>query len=164
MPEAGTGNTRIKPGRRSLRGLAGLMILAGLIGLLAHFNPGLFDADTRHRASDRPAVAETVARPKPRNPAGASALDGTPHLPVEARQTITLIQRGGPYPHSQDGAVFGNRERHLPPRPRGYYREYTVRTPGLKHRGARRIVTGGDPPEVWYYTDDHYESFRAFTP
>ena len=51
----------------------------------------------------------------------------------------------------------------LPPgKPRGYYREYTVRTPGLNHRGARRIVTGGDPPREWYYTDDHYDSFRRF--
>ncbi len=58
--------------------------------------------------------------------------------------------------------MFGNRERRLPQRPRGYYREYTVRTPDLGHRGARRIVTGGDPPDVWYYTDDHYETFRDF--
>lgn len=83
-------------------------------------------------------------------------------LPKEARETIALIQRGGPYPHRQDGSTFGNRERQLPQRPRGYYREYTVDTPGLSHRGAKRIVTGGDPPDAWYYTDDHYESFRSF--
>ena len=83
-------------------------------------------------------------------------------LPAEARETIALIQRGGPYPHRQDGSTFGNRERQLPQRPRGYYREYTVDTPGLSHRGAKRIVTGGDPPDAWYYTDDHYESFRSF--
>jgi guanyl-specific ribonuclease Sa len=83
-------------------------------------------------------------------------------LPPEARATVRLIERGGPFPHRQDGSVFGNRERLLPQRPRGYYREYTVATPGLSHRGARRIVAGGDPPEVWYYTDDHYNSFRAF--
>ena len=58
--------------------------------------------------------------------------------------------------------MFGNREAHLPPRPRGYYREYTVDTPGLSHRGARRIVTGGQPPEVWFYTEDHYASFKVF--
>ena len=58
--------------------------------------------------------------------------------------------------------MFGNREQRLPQRSRGYYREYTVDTPGLSHRGARRIVTGGDPPEAWYYTDDHYDSFRSF--
>ncbi|EVT73077.1 MAG: ribonuclease domain-containing protein [Stenotrophomonas indicatrix] len=84
-------------------------------------------------------------------------------LPAEARQTIALIQRGGPFPHRQDGSTFGNREQQLPQRPRGYYREYTVDTPGAGNRGARRIVTGGNPPDAWYYTDDHYESFRSFT-
>lgn len=84
-------------------------------------------------------------------------------LPAEARQTIALIQRGGPFPHRQDGSTFGNREQQLPQRPRGYYREYTVDTPGARTRGTRRIVTGGDPAEAWYYTDDHYASFRSFT-
>jgi ribonuclease T1 len=83
-------------------------------------------------------------------------------LPAEAHDTIRLIRRGGPFEHHQDGGVFGNREGLLPSRPRGYYREYTVETPRLPHRGARRIITGGSPPEVWYYTDDHYDSFRAF--
>ncbi len=83
-------------------------------------------------------------------------------LPPEAHDTIAMIQRGGPFPHRQDGSVFGNREGHLPRKPRGWYREYTVDTPGLDHRGARRIVTGGDPPREWYYSDDHYDSFRGF--
>lgn len=83
-------------------------------------------------------------------------------LPPEAHRTIDLVQRGGPFPHRQDGSVFGNREGHLPRRPRGFYREYTVETPGLGHRGARRIVTGGQPPREWYYSDDHYDSFRRF--
>lgn len=83
-------------------------------------------------------------------------------LPREARLTIALIQRNGPFPHRQDGSVFGNREGHLPRQPRGWYREYTVDTPGLDHRGARRIVTGGQPPREWFYTDDHYDSFRRF--
>ncbi len=60
--------------------------------------------------------------------------------------------------------MFGNREGHLPRKPRGWYREYTVDTPGLSHRGARRIVTGGNPPQTWHYTSDHYDSFRAFVP
>ena len=98
------------------------------------------------------------------SPAGdrdtATALPG--FLPREARHTIALIQRGGPYPYRQDDGIFGNREGHLPKKPRGWYREYTVDTPGLDHRGARRIVTGGDPPSEWYYTDDHYDSFRRF--
>jgi ribonuclease T1 len=83
-------------------------------------------------------------------------------LPTEARDTLALIARGGPYPHRQDGAVFENRERRLPSRARGYYREFTVRTPGERTRGARRIVTGGDPPSQFWYTDDHYASFRRF--
>ena len=83
-------------------------------------------------------------------------------LPVEAHRTIALVQRGGPFPYRQDGGIFGNREGHLPRQSRGWYREYTVDTPGLGHRGARRIITGGQPPREWYYTDDHYDSFRRF--
>lgn len=87
-------------------------------------------------------------------------------LPPEARQTLTLIQQGGPFPYRRDGTVFRNFERRLPIRARGYYREYTVRTPGLTHRGARRIVAGAGPGKdvrtsgEYYYTDDHYDSFR----
>lgn len=84
-------------------------------------------------------------------------------LPREALDTLALIERGGPYPYPQDDGVFGNREGRLPKQARGYYREYTVESPGLSHRGARRIITGGKPPAVYYYTDDHYDSFRSFT-
>ena len=83
-------------------------------------------------------------------------------LPAEALRSITLIQRGGPFPHHQDGGVFGNFESHLPRQPRGWYHEYTVETPGARNRGTRRIITGGTPPREWYYTDDHYASFRRF--
>ena len=79
-------------------------------------------------------------------------------LPPEARQTLTLIQKNGPFPYQSDGAVFGNREGLLRKRGRGYYREYTVKTPGAHDRGARRIVTGQGGE--CYYTDDHYRSFR----
>lgn len=79
-------------------------------------------------------------------------------LPAEARRTLELIKTGGPFPYTQDGARFGNRERLLPGRERGYYREYTVATPGAKNRGARRIVAG--VPGEYYYSDDHYRSFR----
>ena len=79
-------------------------------------------------------------------------------LPVEARETLALIKAGGPFPYKQDGRVFGNREGLLPKRNRGYYREYTVRTPGARDRGARRIVAGKGGE--YYYTDDHYRSFR----
>ncbi|MDX9700948.1 MAG: ribonuclease domain-containing protein [Rhodocyclaceae bacterium] len=81
-------------------------------------------------------------------------------LPPEAIATLALIQQGGPYPYRKDGTTFQNRERLLPQKPRGYYREFTVPTPGARDRGARRFVTGGDPPEVFYYTEDHYRSFR----
>ncbi|BFI96468.1 MAG: ribonuclease [Rhodanobacter sp.] len=83
-------------------------------------------------------------------------------LPPEARDTLALIARGGPFPHRQDGVVFGNYEHLLPEQPRGYYHEYTVDTPGARTRGTRRIITGGTPPAVYYYTDDHYRSFRPF--
>lgn len=85
-------------------------------------------------------------------------------LPPEALTTLRRIHAGGPHPHRQDGTVFQNRERLLPHQPRGWYREYTVDTPGLNHRGARRIVTGGDPPRGYWYTDDHYRSFTRFDP
>ena len=84
-------------------------------------------------------------------------------LPPEARATERLIRDGGPFPYRKDGTVFGNRERLLPRHNRGYYREYTVKTPGVRHRGARRIVCGGavpTQPEACYYTQDHYASFR----
>ena len=84
-------------------------------------------------------------------------------LPPEAQTTDRLIRAGGPFPYQKDGTVFGNRERLLPAKPRGHYREYTVKTPGARDRGARRIVCGGHPPTrpaVCYYTGDHYASFK----
>lgn len=88
-------------------------------------------------------------------------------LPTQARQTHQLILKGGPFPYAKDGTVFGNRERLLPRQPRGYYREYTVKTPGSRDRGARRIVCGGSPPtqpQACYYTADHYASFNRIVP
>jgi len=87
-------------------------------------------------------------------------------LPKEAQATLTLIARGGPFPYSRDGVVFGNREKHLPVRARGYYHEYTVPTPGSKTRGARRIICGGDVQSIGecYYTNDHYQTFRRIRP
>ena len=84
-------------------------------------------------------------------------------LPREGQETYQLIHQGGPFPYEKDGTVFGNRERLLPREARGFYREYTVRTPGVRHRGARRIVCGGPvptEPKACYYTEDHYASFR----
>jgi guanyl-specific ribonuclease Sa len=106
-------------------------------------------------STSRPGQASAESPPDARLPA---------FLPAEAGDTIALIRSGGPFPHPQDGGVFGNREGHLPRKPRGWYREYTVETPGLSHRGTRRIITGGNPPSAWYYTGDHYDSFRAFNP
>lgn len=84
-------------------------------------------------------------------------------LPEQGRHMVRLIYQGGPFRYDKDGSVFGNRERILPAKSRGYYREYTVRTPGERSRGARRIVCGGfvpTTPDACYYTDDHYASFR----
>jgi guanyl-specific ribonuclease Sa len=96
----------------------------------------------------------------PRRRAGPDPVRADTWLPAEAVETLALIEAGGPFPYRRDGVTFENRERLLPPKPRGYYREYTVPTPGARDRGARRIVAGGDPPEVFYYTADHYRSFR----
>jgi guanyl-specific ribonuclease Sa len=111
-------------------------------------------------ASSRSAPELGAPAPAQRAPGG-----GYPaFLPVEAHEVLDRIARGGPYEYRQDGGTFQNRERRLPSRPRGYYREYTVETPGSNDRGARRIVTGGDPPSEYYYSDDHYRSFRRFDP
>mgnify|MGYP003775108615 FL=1 len=137
----------------------GLLLLAFVAG----------DWFASHRASTgatlpAPAPTTTSASPSeapvplPRSePASAPDAAG---LPAEARATLALIARGGPFEHRQDGSVFQNREHRLPTRPRGFYREYTVETPGSDDRGARRIVTGGDPPSEYWYSDDHYRSFR----
>jgi len=79
-------------------------------------------------------------------------------LPPQARQTLKLIKLGGPFPHRRDGVAFGNYEKRLPLKPRGYYHEYTVPTPGARNRGARRIVTGS--ADEYYYSGDHYQTFR----
>ena len=88
-------------------------------------------------------------------------------LPLEAQRTQRLIRAGGPFPYAKDGGVFGNFERQLPHRERGFYREYTVETPGARDRGARRIVCGGKQPvepDACYYTADHYASFKLIAP
>ena len=103
---------------------------------------------------------QSLPKPPPLPQASKSNLPD--FLPPEAKATLELIARGGPFPHRQDGVTFQNREQRLPKKIRGYYREYTVETPGLNHRGARRIITGGNPVELYYYTNDHYDSFREF--
>lgn len=128
--------------RSSAWGLGAAVVLAAVAGGLA----------VQARESAAPAPSSTV-----------SLAD----LPSEARTTHRLILQGGPFPYRKDGTVFFNRERLLPARPRGEYREYTVPTPGSPDRGARRIVCGGEPPrtpDVCYYTADHYASFRRIAP
>jgi len=105
------------------------------------------------------AVALVAWRYWPVQP-GADAARYPVFLPPEAIATLTTIEHGGRFAYDRDGSVFQNRERRLPRAEPGYYREYTVPTPGAPDRGARRIVAGGNPPEVFYYTDDHYRTFR----
>jgi ribonuclease T1 len=101
--------------------------------------------------------------------AATSAINSTValnELPPQGIEIYRLIQQGGPFPYGKDGVVFGNRERLLPAQKRGYYREYTVKTPRSSNRGARRIVCGGPAtaPDACYYTADHYASFRKIVP
>lgn len=153
------------------------------VGMQVSFNLGR-DQQNRTRALDvRPVSAQPAFKAKPafnlklwlslaavvllvafwfKGPLQNSLPQQTPasaQYDAELTHTLALIAKGGPYPHKQDGTVFQNREKQLPAKPRGYYREFTVRTPGLKNRGPRRVVTGGEPPEVYYYTQDHYQNF-----
>lgn len=131
------------PSWQSLRSFGGLIALAGSLALA----PAGVSAKEAAKATDATVSLQT--------------------LPPEAQATHRLISAGGPFPYAKDGGVFGNRERLLPRHPRGYYREYTVKTPGAKNRGARRIVCGGEQPrtpEACYYTQDHYASFLRIAP
>ncbi|ADB31916.1 guanine-specific ribonuclease N1 and T1 [Kribbella flavida DSM 17836] len=125
------------------------VVVAMLVITLA---ASLFGCGASGQASTRSAA------PPAKDPVSGLAFVAAADLPAEARETLKLIDQGGPFPYRRDGVVFGNFERLLPQKQRGYYREYTVRTPGEKDRGARRIVTGKGGER--YYTEDHYESFR----
>ncbi|MFD3375828.1 MULTISPECIES: ribonuclease domain-containing protein [unclassified Streptomyces] len=124
--------------------------------LVAVLVTGCSSADTTAGAGAGTGAATSTSAPS--WAAGTVTVEEA-RLPAEARRTLALIDDGGPFPYAKDGSVFGNFERELPRQERGYYREFTVRTPGERDRGARRIVTGRGG-EV-YYTDDHYNSFRA---
>ncbi|MGW0878603.1 ribonuclease domain-containing protein [Streptomyces sp. NPDC002671] len=126
--------------------------LAGLLVVLAALLTGCSSASSTTHPSTGTAV------PTPAWVRGMRTVEAS-ELPAEARQTLALIDQGGPFPYARDGVVFGNFEGRLPRHERGYYHEYTVRTPGSRDRGARRIVAG-EHAEI-YYTDDHYKSFRA---
>lgn len=140
-------------------------LLIAIVALLAVFawrsQQAPVPSTTQGAATTQP--ANPLEAPPPLTQDATAAATYPDFLPPEAIDTLRLIARGGPYPYRQDDGVFQNRERLLPPQPRGYYREYTVDTPGSRDRGARRIVTGGRPPVEYYYTDDHYRSFRRFT-
>ena len=112
------------------------------------------------RASDR--VSDRSSDRASRQGADGLGTVAVGDLPAEARQTLALIREGGPYPYEKDGSVFGNYERKLPRQRRGYYTEYTVKTPRVRSRGARRIIAGGRDgrPTEFYYTDAHYQTFR----
>jgi len=146
-----------------------LALVAVLVGLVGDGGPGAVPATSTTSAEPRttakPSAPARRASPAPtrRSPAttpseGGLRSVGVADLPREAQATLRLIDAGGPFPYAQDGATFGNYERVLPAHPRGWYREYTVRTPGEGDRGPRRIVTGDDDRLV-YYTGDHYASF-----
>ncbi len=114
------------------------------------------------------ALAQPVMARQPQSqwlPADGAGTIAVQQLPNEARQTLELIQAGGPFPYDKDGSRFGNYERVLPQQSRGYYREYTVKTSKSRNRGAKRIVCGGDQRAAndCYYTEDHYNSFKRIT-
>ncbi|MFJ7149803.1 ribonuclease domain-containing protein [Streptomyces sp. NPDC100445] len=132
------------------------MLLAALTGLLLCLSVLLTGCASPDAAPTDPGAS---TRPSTPSWAAGMATVRASRLPAEARRTLALIDRGGPFPYARDGAVFGNFEGRLPRQRRGHYHEYTVPTPGSRDRGARRIVTGQD--RETYYTDDHYESFRA---
>ena len=145
-----------------LAGLFAVLLgLAVLAFVLASPQPGAAPTDAP-RASSQSGTVQSQPAPRAApgpvaNPSRLPEIKASA-LPAEARQTLELIARGGPYPYSRDDVPFGNFERILPQKASGYYREYTVRTPGESDRGARRIVAGNAGEK--YYTDDHYDSFK----
>jgi len=143
-----------------LAALAVLALLAfGGTGVLGQFTPNTVTPNTvtQGTTTEGPSSAAPDPGPAADNPSSLPEVRESA-LPAEARNTLALIRAGGPYRYSQDNQTFGNFERILPRKDRGYYREYTVPTPGESDRGARRIVAGDDGEK--YYTDDHYETFR----
>lgn len=145
-------------GRRLCRDI-GRWLRKGAKSAAAGVMLGVLAFSTAGTVSAREAPAGTT----PSTAASSVALTA---LPVQAQDTHQRILSGGPFPYAKDGSVFGNRERRLPAQARGYYREYTVASPGSSNRGARRIVCGGrEPktPDVCYYTQDHYANFQRIS-
>lgn len=147
-------NNQSKPHKKT--GLSTLLSFIALIAVAVFF---FGDLKSSFFADSTPSTSITQTAPKTSSPdtAATAAITGD----AQIDQTLALIQQGGPFPYpNKDGTTFYNREGKLPAQSQGYYREYTVPTPGVSHRGARRIVTGGHPPTVYYLTVDHYDSFR----
>ncbi|MFE2286581.1 ribonuclease domain-containing protein [Streptomyces sp. NPDC059443] len=153
--------------RSLLRVLGAVLLCAALVGAVgcSGKKPAPAAASTSTRSSAGPSAGVGAV------PSGSGAPTATPGwakgmatvradaLPQQARDVLALIDKGGPYQYRQDGTVFGNFEKVLPQKKRGYYHEFTVKTPGERDRGARRIVTGEGGE--FFYTDDHYETFKA---
>ncbi|MCX5379463.1 ribonuclease domain-containing protein [Streptomyces sp. NBC_00091] len=134
----------------------------GALFLCAVLSAALAGCGGQGAPAPRPAASTPAASsPAAAAPAWAKGMAAVraDALPSQAREVLALIDKGGPYAYRQDGTVFGNFEKALPKRKRGYYHEFTVRTPGERDRGARRIVTGEGGE--FYYTDDHYKTFKA---
>ena len=129
-----------------LRNPCGVWARAAVMALLA-LSGGLIGTSVQAKTEAPAAVLQTMT---------------VAALPPQGRDMMALIEKGGPFKYEKDGTVFGNREGLLPRRPRGHYTEYTVRTPGSRNRGARRIVAAGDPTRSgeYYYSADHYQSFQ----
>ena len=152
-------NNRYKNTRGSQNKKSGLSTLLSVIALIAVAVYFFGDLTSSFFADSSPVTSITNTAPK------TSSLDTTATAAItgdaQIDQTLALIQQGGPFPYpNKDGTTFYNREGKLPAQSQGYYREYTVPTPSVSHRGARRIVTGGHPPTVYYLTVDHYDSFQ----
>lgn len=145
---------------RTVQAVAGILIAVALVVVLgfAYLTSGR--STPTGVPSDTTSTADSTPARTPPLPNSADGLRWVrlTDLPREAQQTVALIENGGPFPYAMDGSTFRNFEGILPTRPRGYYREYTVPTPGESDRGARRIVTGDEDREL-FYTADHYESF-----
>ncbi|MGW6689832.1 ribonuclease domain-containing protein [Streptomyces sp. NPDC054961] len=152
--------------RSLLRVLGAVFLCAALVG--AAGCSGKSSAPAATTGTSAGATASTGVEAVPSGSGAPTAAPGwakgmatvrAAALPQQARDVLVLIDKGGPYPYRQDGTVFGNFEKALPQQKRGYYHEFTVKTPGERDRGARRIVTGQGGE--FFYTDDHYETFKA---
>ena len=149
-------NNRYKNTRGSQNKKSGFSTLLSVIALIAAAVYFFGDLKSSLFTDSTPATSISQTASKTSS-SGSAAITGD----AQIDQTLALIKQGGPFPYpNKDGTTFYNREGKLPAQPQGYYREYTVPTPGVSHRGARRIVTGGHPPTIYYLTVDHYDSFR----